>query len=79
MDIIENSGTSLAYPSQTLYMARDSSLSDEKAAAVAETVKKWKENNELQLPKFDPKRIEELRNSIKYPDDGSFKSKEEEE
>ena len=79
MDIIENSGTSLAYPSQTLYMARDTSLSSEKAAAVSETVKKWKENNELQLPKFDPERIEELRNSIKYPDDGSFKSKEEEE
>lgn len=78
MDIIENSGTSLAYPSQTLYMARDTSLSDEKTAAVSETVKKWKEDNELQLPKFDPKRIEKLRNSIKYPDDGSFKSNEEE-
>lgn len=78
MDIIENSGTSLAYPSQTLYMARDTSLSDEKKVAVSETVKKWKENNELQLPQFDPKRIEELKNSIKYPGDGSFKSKEEE-
>ncbi|MBF4466322.1 mechanosensitive ion channel family protein [Flavobacterium sp. LC2016-12] len=78
MDIIENSGTSLAYPSQTLYMARDTSLSDEKKVAVSETVKNWKENNELQLPQFDPKRIEELKNSIKYPGDGSFKSKEEE-
>ncbi|WP_431241871.1 hypothetical protein ACQ9BO_18120 [Flavobacterium sp. P21] len=47
--------------------------------AVSEIVKKWKENNELQLPNFDPKRIEELKNSIKYPDDGSFKMKEEEE
>ncbi len=72
MDIIEASGTSLAYPSQTLYMARDTRLSDEKSAAVSETVKKWKENNELQLPKFDPKRVEELKGSIKYPDDGSY-------
>lgn len=72
MDMIETSGTSLAYPSQTLYMARDTRLSDEKSAAVSETVKKWKENNELQLPKFDPKRVEELKGSIKYPDDGSY-------
>lgn len=77
MDIIENSGTSLAYPSQTLYMARDTQISGEKTAAVTETVKKWKENNELQLPKFDPKRMEELKDSIEYPDKGSFKPTEE--
>jgi len=39
---------------------------------VAKIVQKWKENNELQLPKFDPKRVEELKDSIKYPDKGSF-------
>ncbi|MDY0989543.1 hypothetical protein SOM12_19080 [Flavobacterium sp. CFBP9031] len=42
------------------------------AEEISETVKKWKENNELQLPKFDPKRVEELKDSIKYPDKGSF-------
>ncbi|WP_338839558.1 mechanosensitive ion channel family protein [Flavobacterium ginsenosidimutans] len=78
MDIIEKSGTSLAYPSQTLYMATDIPVSNEKADEVAKTVKKWKKNNELQLPKFDPKRVEELKGSIKYPDDGSFEIKEEE-
>lgn len=77
MDIIEQSGTSLAYPSQTLYMARDTPMSSEKSAAISETVKKWKENNELQLPKFDPKRVEEIKDSLKYPGDGSFKPKEE--
>lgn len=76
MDIIEQSGTSLAYPSQTLYMARDTSSSIEKSEAVSETVKKWKENNELQLPKFDPKRVEELKDSLKYPGDGSYKPEE---
>lgn len=77
MDIIEKSGTSLAYPSQTLYMARETPLSAEKLAEVSETVKKWKEKNELQLPKFDPKRVEELKGSIEYPGEGSFKIKEE--
>jgi len=73
MDIIERSGTSLAYPSQTLYISRETPISDEKKAAVSETVQNWKEKNEMQLPKFDPKRIEELKNSIEYPDKGSYK------
>ncbi|MBE8728194.1 mechanosensitive ion channel family protein [Flavobacterium hungaricum] len=76
IDIIEKSGTALAYPSQTLHVSRDTPFSAEKAEAVAETVKKWKENNELQLPKFDPKRVEELKGTLKYPDDGSFKPEE---
>ncbi|MFD1602207.1 mechanosensitive ion channel family protein [Flavobacterium artemisiae] len=76
IDVIEKSGASLAYPSQTLYVARETPLSNEKSEAVSETVKKWKENNELQVPKFDPKRIEELKGTIKYPDDGSFKPEE---
>ncbi|MFB9079161.1 mechanosensitive ion channel family protein [Flavobacterium procerum] len=76
MDIIENSGTSLAYPSQRLFVSRDILPSDEKSQAISETIKKWKENNELQLPKFDPKRVEELKGSIKYPDEGSFNSNE---
>jgi len=71
MDIIEKSGTSLAYPSQTLYMARDTPPSDEKSEAVSGIVAKWKENNELQLPGFDPKRVEELKDSIQYPEQGS--------
>ncbi|MNS85075.1 Low conductance mechanosensitive channel YnaI [compost metagenome] len=78
LDIIESSGTSLAYPSQTLYMTRDTPVSNEKAESVAKTVKKWKKNGELQLPKFDPKRVEELKGSIKYPDDGSFNPDDEE-
>ncbi|MBO9584329.1 MAG: mechanosensitive ion channel family protein [Flavobacterium sp.] len=77
LDIIEKSGTSLAYPSQTLYMTRDTPISDEKAKEAAKTVKKWKENNELQLPKFDPKRVEELKDSIEYPPKGSFNPDEE--
>jgi MscS family membrane protein len=76
MDIIENSGTSLAYPSQTLYMARDNRISEEKTVEVTETVKKWKENNELQIPKFDPKRVAELKDSIHYPGEGSYKVSE---
>ncbi|MEN2489607.1 mechanosensitive ion channel family protein [Flavobacterium sp. B11] len=78
LDIIEKSGTSLAYPSQTLYMTRDTPFSKEKADEISETVQKWKKDNDLQLPKFDPKRVEELRGTIKYPGEGSYNPDDEE-
>lgn len=71
LDIIDKSGTGLAYPSQTIYFTRDGGNSEEKTAQAEETVKKWKENGELQLPKFDQKRVDELRGMIQYPEEGS--------
>jgi MscS family membrane protein len=71
LDIIDKSGTGLAYPSQTIYFTRDGGNSEEKTAQAEETVKKWKENSELQLPKFDQKRVDELRGMIQYPEEGS--------
>lgn len=76
MDLIAQSGTTFAYPSQTVYLSRDKGMSEEKTAETSETVKAWKENNELQLPKFDPKRVEEIKGSIKYPEEGSVVKRE---
>ncbi|MDO1450706.1 mechanosensitive ion channel family protein [Rhodocytophaga aerolata] len=45
MDVIEDSGTGFAFPSQTLYVARDKGLSEEKTAAVEKQVRKWRENS----------------------------------
>lgn len=71
MDIIESSGTALAVPAQTVYMARDKGKSEEKTAAAEDKVRKWKKNNELQLPVFDIDKINEIKNTIKYPPEGS--------
>lgn len=71
MDIIESSGTALAVPAQTVYMARDKGTSEEKTAAAEDKVRKWKKNNELQLPVFDIDKINEIKNTIKYPPEGS--------
>jgi len=71
MDIVAKSGTDFAYPSQTVYISRDKGISEEKTTATNETVKAWRENNELQLPKFDPKHIEQLKGTIRYPEEGS--------
>lgn len=79
MDVIEKSGTGLSYPSQTIYFARDEKPSEEKASEIAETVKKWKDNNELQLPKFDPKYIDSIKGGIQYPEKGSVVKEDKEE
>ncbi|MGV3459096.1 MAG: mechanosensitive ion channel family protein [Flavobacterium sp.] len=71
MDVIEQSGTALAMPSQTLYMARDKGPSEERTQQAMEKVQRWKENNDLQLPAYKTERIDELRDSIKYPPEGS--------
>lgn len=79
LDIIDKSGTGLAYPSQTLYFARDTGNSAEKTTQTEDTVKQWKEKGELQLPKFDPKHVEEIKGSIRYPEEGSVVKPSEEE
>lgn len=71
MDVIEKSGTSFAFPSQTLYFAKDKGLSKDKTEQAEETVKEWVESNELQIPKFHPETIDRIKNSITYPSQGS--------
>ncbi|WP_242693321.1 mechanosensitive ion channel family protein [Sabulibacter ruber] len=67
MDVVEASGTGFAYPSQTIYLGRDTGKSEEKTQAAEEKVKQWRAANDLQLPSFKPERIQSLRNTIQYP------------
>lgn len=71
LDIVEQSGTDFAYPSQTLYMGRDKGTHAEKTQMAEEKVKDWIEKSELQLPSFDPAHIEKLKGTVKYPPEGS--------
>jgi len=75
MDLVEKSGTSFAFPSQTVYLTRDRGRSNEKSEKAEGEVHKWKNENNLQLPRFDPEQIEKLRNSINYPPEGSVNRK----
>lgn len=75
IDIIKASGTDLAFPSQVIYMARDKGISPEKSDEAVAKVRKWTENNELQLPNFETEQIEKLTGTITYPPTGSVKNK----
>ncbi|MFP9118003.1 mechanosensitive ion channel family protein [Flavobacterium sp. RNTU_13] len=71
LDIVAKSGSDFAYPSQTLYMAQDKGVDQEKTDKAKETVKKWREASELKLPFFRQEHIDELDGTINYPPEGS--------
>jgi len=65
--VIEDSGSGFAFPSQTIYFAKDSGLSEEKQKEAEAKVKSWIENGELQIPEFDQEKINQIKNSLEYP------------
>ena len=71
MDIVEASGTGFAFPSQTLYLGRDGGLDAEKSKAAEASVEGWRQSGDLQVPRFRPETIRELRGKIDYPPEGA--------
>jgi MscS family membrane protein len=71
MDIVAESGTGFAFPSNTTYLAKDGGTDPEKTRRAEETVRGWVERNELYLPGFPDDRIESLEESIEYPKKGA--------
>jgi len=67
MDIIDNAGTGLAFPSQTLYLSRDTGLEKEKADASVQKIAELRDNKQLPFPNHPEKDISEFKNSIEYP------------
>ncbi len=66
-EIIERSGTGLAFQSQTLYLGRDSGLDREKTAAAEKQVQQWRDQHQLPFPDFAPDQKSAFRGSIPYP------------
>ncbi|RZK13028.1 MAG: mechanosensitive ion channel [Flavobacterium sp.] len=71
MDVVSQSGTDFAFPSQTLYFAKDGGLSEEKRTVTTEKVKTWKESGTLEVPRFSEDKIAAIKDSIVYPPEGS--------
>jgi MscS family membrane protein len=67
MDIIEKSGTSFAFPSQTAYFTRDHGLDAEKTRAAIAQVHQWRAEKDLPFPNFPPERIARMADTIEYP------------
>jgi MscS family membrane protein len=74
MDLVESSGSGFAFPSQTLYMAKDGGLDAEKSSAAAEAVSRWRDQGELPFPDHRPARVSQLEGTLEYPPKGSVLS-----
>jgi MscS family membrane protein len=71
MDIVDAAGSGFAFPSQTLYLGRDTGVDKQKAEKAVLEVQKWREEGRLPFPDFTPDDISEISNSLPYPQPGS--------
>jgi MscS family membrane protein len=71
MEVVAASGTGFAFPSQTLYFARDRGLDPDKAAAAAAEVRQWRAAQKLPFPDFDVEFRATHRDTLDYPPAGS--------
>lgn len=71
MDIIAESGTDYASPSRILYVNEDKGINTQRSEEVSGTVKQWRDNNELQLPRFTDDAIDKLKGTADYPPKGA--------
>ena len=71
MDILEDSGSGLAFPSQTLYLARDAGVEKEKTENAAKKVADLRDGKQLPFPDFHEKDISSFKGTIAYPPEES--------
>jgi len=73
-DIVKKSGSSFAFPSQTLYMGRDDGLDGERGETAAKEVESWRKVGKLPFPRLAADRIEQLKGTLDYPPRGSVEA-----
>ena len=67
MDVVDNSGSGLALPAQTLYLGRDSGLAKDKAETAVQRVAELRDGKKLPFPDFHQEEISSFKGSIDYP------------
>jgi MscS family membrane protein len=71
MDVVSQAGTGFAFPSQTIYMARDHGLDAERQTRAEQTVQELREQGKLPFPNFTREEAEALTDALDYPPEGS--------
>jgi MscS family membrane protein len=71
MDIVEQSGAAIAFPSQTLYLGRDRGQDEGKVRAAEAAVQGWRAEGSLPFPGFSPEQAGRIRGSVAYPPPGT--------
>lgn len=71
IDLVTEAGTGFAFPSQTLYLGRDSGLDAQAAEAAQSQMMAWRGEQKLPFPNPDPERVQALRDTLDWPPAGS--------
>jgi MscS family membrane protein len=79
-DIVEQSGTSFAFPSQTVYLGKDEGLDAELGDKAKQEVALWRRTSQLPFPRFSASKLKQFDDKLSYPPRGSpdFNATEEE-
>ncbi len=73
-EIVKKSGSSFAFPSQTLYMGHDDGLNSERGETAAKEVESWRKAGRLPFPRLAADIIEQLKGTLDYPPRGSVEA-----
>ena len=74
INIVKDSGSGFAFPSQTLYMGRDEGLDNKLGEAATSQVNAWRKAGQLPFPRLGPDRSKELEDTLDYPPTGSIEA-----
>lgn len=66
-EIVLECGTSFAFPSQTLYVARDRGIDVQRGQATEAEVARWREEKRLPFPNFDYAERAEMADTLPFP------------
>jgi MscS family membrane protein len=77
MEVVKDSGTGFAFPSSTVYHARDTGIDAERQQSAEQQVEEWRTGNELPFPHFSIDYRINNRNTLDYPPAGSPDAKQE--
>ena len=69
--IVEEAGTGFAFPSRTIYQAKDNELDRERSEAAEQEVAAWRAARDLPFPFFGVQRVDKIRGTLDYPPNGS--------
>lgn len=67
LDILEDAGSGLALPAQTVYLGRDTGVVKEKAESAAQKIAELRDGKQLPFPDYHKEDISSFRGSIPYP------------
>lgn len=71
IDVVERSGTGFAFPSQTIYTAKDEGLDAERTKTAMTEIARLRKEGDVGLPNFRTDQLAEMANRLEYPDVGS--------